>query len=216
VDALLSGEEPEWMNLTVALLKDGKGLKQIVDTIQLASAQLILETGNPNNYSIPQHSYEYCNALRWFLDTFEHPHRVKLLFVAGAFVCRGAHNQRHMGGNGEIRIEPPRGADAMPAHALLERLEDALLSLRAFEAVDWTAAYLKAGFDRGPLIDTLAAAAAKTGNDPHNQELGSCLLEDRDRLLLACAKHTGGHRKYGDHLEAYRRYAEAFGLAAGR
>ena len=50
----------------------------------------------------------------------------------------------------------------------------------------------------------------------HNQELGLCLLEDylrtqaagRDRLLLACAKHTAGHRKYGDPLEAYRRFWE--------
>ena len=54
----------------------------------------------------------------------------------------------------------------------------------------------------------------------HNQELGLCLLEDyrrsqaadRERLLLACAKHTAGHRKYGDPLECYRRFAEAFHL----
>jgi len=32
--------------------------------------------------------------------------------------------------------------------------------------------------------------------------------------LLACAKHTAGHRKYGDCLEAYRRFAEAFGVIA--
>jgi hypothetical protein len=31
-------------------------------------------------------------------------------------------------------------------------------------------------------------------------------------LLLACAKHTAGHRKYGDSLESYGRFAEAFGL----
>jgi hypothetical protein len=224
VEALLSGEEPAYMNLIVELLKEGKGLRQILDTIQLASAQLILETGDVNNYSIPQHSYEYCNTLRWFFDTFDHPHRVKLLFVAAAFVCRGAHNQRYMGGNGPIKIEPPRGADGMLQHQLLERLDDALMGLRAFEAVNWTAAYLKTGFDRAPLVETLATAAAKTGNDPHNQELGSCLLEDyahstardRDRLLLAQAKHTAGHRKYGDHLEAYRRFAEAFPLAGRR
>jgi hypothetical protein len=63
-------------------------------------------------------------------------------------------------------------------------------------------------------------AACKFGNDPHNQELGLSLIEDyrkstaadRDRLLLACAQHTAGHRKYGDPLEAYRRYAAAFGI----
>jgi hypothetical protein len=35
---------------------------------------------------------------------------------------------------------------------------------------------------------------------------------DRDRLLLASAQHTAGHRKYGDPLEAYRRFAEVFDL----
>ena len=47
-----------------------------------------------------------------------------------------------------------------------------------------------------------------------------CLLEDyshstspmRDTLLLACAHHTAGHRKYGDSLDAYRRFASAMGI----
>ena len=84
-----------------------------------------------------------------------------------------------------------------------------------------TATYLGSGADRAPLVQTLATAATKVGNDPHNQELGLCLLEDylhtkahdRERLLLACAQHTAGHRKYGDPLECYRRFAEAFDLA---
>src|SRR5580765_8584535 len=96
-----------------------------------------------------------------------------------------------------------------------------LLALRADEAVGLTAAYLNAGSERQPLVQTLATAACKIGNDPHNQELGLCLLEDylhsqaagRDRLLLASAKHTAGQRKYGDHLESFRRFAEALDLA---
>ena len=221
-DAIGSGEEPGFIHLIVALLKAGKGLRQIIDTIQVAAAQRILETGHPNNYSMPQHSYEYCNTVRWFLDTFEHPHRLKLLFVAAAFVNRAAHHQKHTPDNGPIKIEPPRGAETLSPREVLERLDDSLMTLRADEAVNWTAAYLRAGFDREPLIEELASASAKLGNDPHNQELGACLLEDylhstagdRERLLLACAKHTAGHRKYGDPLEAYRRFAEAFGVPA--
>ena len=76
------------------------------------------------------------------------------------------------------------------------------------------------GHERAPLIQTLASAAVEVGNDPHNQELGLSLLEDyaktrahdRDRLLLAQAKHTAGHRKYGDHLECYRRFSEAMAI----
>jgi hypothetical protein len=222
LDAIGSGEEPAYIHLIVALLKAGKGLKQIIDTIQVAAAQRILETGDPNNFSMPQHSYEYCNTVRWFFDTFEHPHRLKLLFVAAAFVNRAAHFQKHTPANGPIKVEVPRGADALSPSELLQRLDQSLTALRPEEAVNWTAAYLHGGFDREPLIEQLAGAAAKLGNDPHNQELGACLLEDylhttagdRERLLLACAKHTAGHRKYGDPLEAYRRFAEAFGVMA--
>jgi hypothetical protein len=60
------------------------------------------------------------------------------------------------------------------------------------------------------------------GNDPHNQEIGQVLIEDygknegwdRDRLLLACAHHTAVHRKYGDLLDASRRFGKAIGVSA--
>jgi hypothetical protein len=159
--------------------------------------------------------------VRWFFDSFAHPHRLKLLFVAGAFVNRAAHHQKHTPDNHAVKVTPPKGSDALTPDQLLQRLDSALDGLRPFEAMDWTAAYLRSGADRAPLIQTLAVGSAKAGNDPHNQELGTCLLDDyghttaadRDRLLLASAKHTAGHRKYGSHLDAWRRYADAFGLA---
>jgi hypothetical protein len=140
--------------------------------------------------------------------------------VAGSFIQHAAEHIRDTPDNGWRTIAPPAGSAAWPQAQLLKRLDEALLALRADEAVDLTAAFVKTGAERAPLLQTLAEAAVKVGNDPHNQELGLCLLEDygksrahdRDRLLLACAKHTGGHRKYGDHLECYRRYAEAFDL----
>jgi hypothetical protein len=62
--------------------------------------------------------------------------------------------------------------------------------------------------------------ACKLGNDPHNQEIPQNMLEDflksrspnRDRLLMACAKHSSGHRKYGDPMEAARRFGEGVGV----
>src|ERR1044071_4207771 len=173
--------------------------------MQVAAAQNILETGAPNNFSMSQHGYEYCNTLAWFFDTFEHPHRLKLIFVAASFIQHAAEHQRDTADNGFRTITPPPGAAAWPAPKLLAELERALVTLRPPEAVDLTAAYLKAGHDRAALVETLASAAAITGNDPHNQELGLCLLEDyartqehdRERLLLGCAQHTGGPRKDG-------------------
>ncbi len=220
VDAITRQREFSVIEALVALLKAGRKPRHILDAIQIAAAQVILETGEPNNFSMAQHGYEYCNTVGWFYDTFAHPHRLKLLFVAALFINRGAEHQANTPGNGRRAIAPPAGSESWSARQLLEKLDQALLALRPEEAVDLTAAYLKGGFDRAPLVEELATAACKLGNDPHNQELGLCLLEDyghtqaadRDRLLLASAQHTAGHRKYGDPLEAYRRFAEAFDL----
>jgi len=222
VEVITRGRELNVIEALVALLKGGRSPRRIVDAIQVAAAQVIMETGDVNNYSMSQHGYEYTNALGWFFDTFEHPHRLKLLFVAASFIQHGAEHQRDTPNNWGRRTFPaPKGAESWPAAKLLQRLEEALLALRVEESVALTQCYLAGGRDRAPLVLTLATGAAETGNDPHNQELGLSLLEDyaktkahdRDRLLLACAKHTAGHRKYGDHLEALRRFTEAMGIA---
>jgi hypothetical protein len=220
VDAITRQREPSVIEALVALLRAGRSPRRILDAIQVASAQVILETGHPNNFSMAQHGYEYCNTLGWFYDTFTHPHRLKLLFVAAAFINRAADHQASTPDNGRRAISPPPGVAALSSRQLLDRLDGSLLALQVDETVALTAAYLGAGFDRAALIQVLATAACKLGNDPHNQELGLCLLEDylhttaadRDRLLLACAKHTAGHRKYGDPLEAFHRFAEALDL----
>ena len=103
---------------------------------------------------------------------------------------------------------------------IIERLEAALAALDAAGSVAWTKAYLDSGADRALLVQRLALMAARFGNDPHNQEIPQCLLEDygknqcrdRERLLLACAHISAGHRKYGDPFDASRRFGEAMGL----
>jgi hypothetical protein len=213
VDVLLTSQEPDWTHFLTALLKDSrKGPRETLDIIQLAAAENILHTHDPKGFSMPQHAYEYCNTVRWFLDTFDHPHQIKLLYIAAAFVNRAAHHQTHTPG-----FSDPRAYGATIPTSLAG-IEQAILDLRADEAVALTAGYLAQNSDRQPLVELMANAATKMGNDPHNQELGLCLVEDylhstaagRDKLLLAAAKHTAGHRKYGDPLEAYQRFVDAF------
>ena len=79
-------------------------------------------------------------------------------------------------------------------------------------------AYVSNGFEQRPLVQLLATAAAEFGNDPHNQEICLSLLEDftsstaadREKLLFGSVVNLTGYRKYGDPLELYQRYAEAF------
>src|SRR5438046_310207 len=173
VETITRQRESSVIDALVALLKAGRGPRRILDAIQVAAAEVILETGHPNNFSMAQHGYEYCNTLGWFYDTFEHPRRLPLLFVAASFINRAAEHQANTPNNGRKAITPPPGADAWSSRRLLETLDAALLALRPDEAVALTATYLKAGFDRAPLVQALATAACTLGNDPTTRSSGS-------------------------------------------
>ena len=222
LDVVLHQHEPAHLEHMSRLLLAGKGPRQILDVLQIGAAQVLLETQDSLNFSISQHCYEYCNTLGWFYDTFEHPQRLKLLYSAASFLNRNAFHQRNIG-DGKTRLaELPAGAERMSAPRLLERTIAATVALDGPQAVAWARAYLAGNGDRQMLVQQLALTACRLGNDPHNQEIAQCLLEDyaknrgfdRDRMLLACVQHTAAHRKYGDFLECGRRYGKAMDVAA--
>ncbi len=222
VEVTIREPEPAFIEHLANLLKAGKSPRSIVDTFQLGAAQVMLETHGAVNFSLPQHVYEYCNTLGWFFDRFDHPRRIKLLFHAASYLNRAAWHQKLIGDTTAPRIAAPAAASRMAPAAILDEMEAALVAPDAEAATGWTQAYIESGADRGPLVARLALAGARVGNDPHNQELAHCTIEDygknrawdRERLLLASAQHTAGHRKYGDHLACSRRFARAFGLEA--
>ena len=217
ITAIVREPEPANTERIAELLRAGKSPTAIIDAVQLAAAQILLETRDALNFSIPQHCYEYCNTVRWFLDRFDHKQRVRMLFTAASFVARNAEHQRCSGDSTPFETAPPGAAAAMPLHAKLAELERAQLATDLDASHAWLQACLEDTRDRAPIVRTLADAAAKVGNDPHNQEIALCFLEDfgrsgaaeRDRLLHGAAHHTAGHRKYGDFLECYRRFAAA-------
>lgn len=221
IDVIIRQPEPAYVEHLAKLLLAGKSPRRIVDVLQIAAAQVVLETQIDTNFSMPQHCYEYCNTLGWFYDNFDHPQRLKLLWVAASFLNRNAHHQKHTGDLNPVTIRAPGTASKLSSQQLLERVDSAVGELNGPEGVAWTQAYLDSGADRAPLVQRLALMATRIGNDPHNQEIAQCMLEDygkstspdRDRLILAAAQHTAVHRKYGDRFEASRRFGEAFGIA---
>jgi hypothetical protein len=97
LEVVLHQHEPAYLEHLSRLLLAGKGPRQILDVLQIGAAQVLLETQDSANFSIPQHCYEYCNTLGWFYDTFEHPQRLKLLYSAAprpaAARLRAAHRR---------------------------------------------------------------------------------------------------------------------------
>jgi hypothetical protein len=228
IRAIMRGSDADCIDELVALLRAGRSPRSIMDAIQIAAARVLLETRAQHAFAMPQHGVEYCNMVAWFYDQFDHPHRTKLLFVAANFINQAAHwifgrdsFFRDDGvPNGARQITAPTAAASMSGPQILQRLDAALTDTDSDASVDWTQAYLDGGYERDRLVQTLALGAAKQGNDPHNQEIGLCTLQDyertssplRDTLLLASAQHTAGHIKYGDQFELYRRFGDAFGL----
>jgi len=221
IDTVIRQPEPAYLLKVTELLKAGKSPRSILDALQVGSAEVVLETHGELNFSLAQHCFEYLNALAWFWDTFEHSQRVKLLYLAAAYLNQAAWHQKLIGELSPPRIEKPAKATALDAERMAAAVEAATVALDGPKAAGWTQAYLDAGHDRGPLVRALALACSRLGNDPHNQEIALCLLEDygrnknpdRERLLLAAAHHTARHRKYGDPLECGHRYGKALGVA---
>jgi len=221
LDCLLHQREPAPVELISRLLLAGRGPRRILDVIQVAAAQIVVRTQNDLNFSLPQHCYEYCSTLGWFYDTFKHPQRLKLLYLAAAYVNQDAWHQKLTGDLQPVEIAAPQAAASLGTAQILDRLDTAVLALDGPQSVAWTKAYLDTGGDRAPLIGRLALLASRIGNDPHNQEIPQCMVDDygrnqspqRDWLLLAAAQHNARHRKYGDFLDCSRRFGEAMGVA---
>ena len=219
--AIIREPEPGFLELVSKYLEAGKSPRRILDALQVADAQVILETQGVNNFSLPQHCFEYMNTMGWFFDNFQHKHQVKLLYLAAAYLNRAAWHQKGIGDAEPIAVRAASGADKLTPAQLLDRVDDAVLGLNGPDSVAWTQAYIESGADRKPLVERLALLACRMGNDPHNQEIGQVLLEDwtksrspaRDRLLLACAHHTATHRKYGNPLDCAQRFGAAMGIS---
>ena len=222
IEVVLRQPEPAYIPHLTALLKAGKDPRSVLDAIQLGAAQVVIETHGDINFSLPQHCYEYCNTLGWFWDNFEHPQRLKLLYLAAAYLNQNAWHQKLSGDLLAPRIEMPADTSRLGVDEMAARVEAATIALDAPKALGWTKAYLASGHDTAPLVRALAMAASRLGNDPHNQEIALCMLEDygknrssdRGRLLLAAAQHTARHRKYGDPLDCSHRFGKALGVAA--
>ena len=220
IRAVIREGEPACLEAVTRLVKAGKDPRRILDTLQIACAQVVLETQAPATFNMPHHCYEYQNTLGWFFDNFDHPRRLRLLYVAAAFLNRVAYHQQAIGEVHAPAIQVPAGADRLSAGQLLDRVDSSICALNGPECLGWTQAYCDNVGDRGPLVQRIALAACKLGNDPHNQEIAQCMLMDfatnqhpeRDRLLLAAAYHTAMHRKYGDPLEPARRFGEAMNV----
>src|SRR5579872_252308 len=113
--AVIREAEPAYLHVLTALLKAGKSPRRILDAFQVASAQVILETRGVNNFSLPQHCFEYLNVLAWHFDNFQHKQQIKLLYTAASYLNRAAWHQIGIDDAKPNKPKAPAGASKLSA-----------------------------------------------------------------------------------------------------
>ncbi len=213
IDLLMTGTGPAvWGRLT-EYLQAGKSVRSLGDTIQIASAELILRNVVPRKFTDGQHPFDYCNTANHWIRTSHSHYRPRVLYTMANFVNDSAQaNKWHTSGLAE-EIAGFDGRDRTPAQ-LLAQLD---LSIMAFDIAGSTAvanAYLQSGADTKDYFATVALTASKFQDDPHNQKIAHSAFQEyennsthlKDRLLLAAVRQLAGWPKMPGERDCYARF----------
>jgi hypothetical protein len=213
VRQLMEADADTVWDLLTAHLKNGKSVRSLGDTIQLGAAELILRTTVPRQFTNGQHPFDYCNVANNWFRTSDNPYQPRVLYLMANFINDVAHENQLQ--NPVIEHEAA-GIDTSgrSPDALLRDLDEAIMALDFPRATALANAYLQSGADRKAYQSTVALAACRFQDDPHNQKITISTFEEyahnsthlRDRLLLATARLLAGWVKMPGERDCYARF----------
>ena len=213
LDTLMTADQETVWKLISAHLKNGISIKSLGDTIQLGAAELILRTTVPRQFTNGQHPFDYCNVANNWLRTTDNPYQARILYLMANFINDVAHENKLQ----ETVLEQEGAvfdfAGKSP-QALLPALDEAIMALDYPRATAVAKAYLESGADRRPYMETVALAACRFQDDPHNQKITVSTFEEyqnnsthlRDRLLLATPRLLAGWVKMPGERDCFARF----------
>jgi hypothetical protein len=213
LDMLMTADQDTVFNLITNHLKNGKSITSIGDVIQLGAAELILRTTVPRQFTNGQHPFDYCNVANNWLRTTDNPYQARILYLMANFINDVAHENKLYAPVIDKEAAEFDFSGKAPA-ALLGALDDAIMALDCPRATAVADAYLRSGADRRPYMETVALAACRFQDDPHNQKITISTFEEyghntthlRDRLLLATPRLLAGWVKMPGERDCYARF----------
>lgn len=213
VRQLMEADADTVWDLLTAHLKNGKSIRSLGDTIQLGAAELILRTTVPRQFTNGQHPFDYCNVANNWFRTGDNPYQPRILYLMANFVNDVAHENKLQS---PVLDKEAAGIDTRgrSPELLLRDLDEAIMALDFPRATALAAAYLKSGADRKAYQSTVALAACRFQDDPHNQKITISTFEEyahnsthlRDRLLLATVRLLAGWVKMPGERDCYARF----------
>ena len=213
LDVLMTADQDTVFNLITAHLKNGKSIKSLGDTIQLGAAELILRTTVPRQFTNGQHPFDYCNVANNWLRTTDNPYQARVLYLMANFINDVAHENKllRLGDRRERAEFDFSGARRRRCSAISTRRSWRSTSPRATAVAD---AYLRSGRGSPAYMETVALAACRFQDDPHNQKITISSFEEyghnsthlRDRLLLASPRLLAGWVKMPGERDCFARF----------
>jgi hypothetical protein len=210
---LMEADADAVWDLLTAHLKNGKSIRSLGDTIQLGAAELILRTTVPRQFTNGQHPFDYCNVANSWMRTSNNPYQPRILYLMASFVNDVAHENKLQ--SSVIECEGA-GFDvsSRTPDAILRELDQAIMALDFPRATALANAYLQSGADRRAYQATVALAACRFQDDPHNQKITILTFEEyahnsthlRDRLLLAAVRLLAGWVKMPGERGCFARF----------
>ena len=213
IQRLMTADGPSvWSQLTTHL-RNGKSLTSLGDTIQIAAAELILRTTVPRNFTDGQHPFDYCNTANYWMRRTPSPYQARVLYLMANFVNDVARSNKLFTSLIEKECAGFSLDDRTP-QSLLTELDEAILAYDVPRTTAIADAYLRSGADRKAYQATVAIAACKFQDDPHNQKITHSTFEEyahnsthlRDRLLLATVRLLAGWPKMPGERDCYARF----------
>jgi hypothetical protein len=213
VRQLMEVEADTVWDLLTAHLKNGKSIRSLGDTIQLGAAELILRTTVPRQFTNGQHPFDYCNVANNWFRTSDNPYQPRVLYLMANFINDVAHENKLQSSVLEREAAGVETSGRSP-DVLLKDLDDAIMALDFPRATALANAYLQSGADRKAYQSTVALAACRFQDDPHNQKITISTFEEyahnsthlRDRLLLVTARLLAGWVKMPGERDCYARF----------
>ena len=160
-----------------------------------------------------QHAFDYCNVANYWMRGSDNPYQPRVLYLMANFVNDAARsNKLHT----SVREHECAGVNVngRSPETWLRELDEAILAYDVPRTTALATAYLDSGADRTAYQQTIALAACKFQDDPHNQKITHSTFEEygentthlRDRLLLATARLLAGWPKMPGERDCYARF----------
>jgi hypothetical protein len=212
----LTDADPQTVwSLITTHLRNGKSLRSLGDTIQIAAAELILRTTVPRQFTDAQHAFDYCNVANYWMRGSDNPYQPRVLYLMANFVNDAARSNKLFT---SVRERECAGVDVSgrSPETWLRELDEAILAYDVPRTTALATAYLDSGANRTAYQQTIALAACKFQDDPHNQKITHSTFEEygqntthlRDRLLLATARLLAGWPKMPGERDCYARFTK--------